>query len=137
MDYIKGNEVYRPVVHDGVLNTFINSPNAYSTAVEAVIEAIYFAEVYNEDMYGGRITWKDSDVTRSAENYLRILSGSMEEPSVNTFYIEIQKLENNGKMSIKSKSKAKPLIREQKTEMAVNIAQLIESRNNSSESNIK
>lgn len=128
MDFIKSDVVYRPVVHDGVLNTFINSPNAYQTAVEAVIEAIHFAEVYNDDMYGGKISWVDSELTRGTRNYLRILSGTLDESTSDTFFIEIQKLQNNGKVSVVNKSRANEVLREQKAEMISSLAHNIEQK---------
>lgn len=130
MDYATNHTVYRPMVVDGILNTFISSPNAYSSAVEAVIEAIHFAEVYNDDMYDGQISWSDSELTRGTRDYLRILTGTIDRPHANPFYIEIQKMQDNGKISVVNKSKAKDIVREQHNETASNLAMKIENRFN-------
>ncbi|QHE52424.1 hypothetical protein [Pontibacillus sp. HMF3514] len=130
MDYAMNDTVYRPMVVDGMLNTFVSSPNAYSSAVEAVIEAMHFAEVYNEDMYDGKISWSDSELTRGTRDYLRILTGTIDRPNANPFYIEIQKLQDNGKIRVVNKSRAKDIVREQHNETASNLAMKIENRFN-------
>jgi len=128
MDYDMNGIVYRPIVVDGILNTFISSPNAYSSAVEAVIEAIHFADVYNDDMYDGAISWSDSELTRGNRDYLRILTGIIDRPNANPFFIEIQKMQDNGRIQVVNKSKAKDFVREQHTETASNLAMKIEDR---------
>ncbi|KGP93289.1 hypothetical protein N780_12025 [Pontibacillus chungwhensis BH030062] len=118
--------IYRPLVYDGQLKTYIGSPNAYHTSVEAIIEAMNFAELYNEDMYDGAILWEDSEVTRGANNNLRILSGTLNSDTPPTFFIEIKQLLDNGTIKVSEKSRAKPVARERNEALAMRVGEEID-----------
>ncbi|MCD5322899.1 MULTISPECIES: hypothetical protein [Pontibacillus] len=118
--------VYRPLVYDGQLKTYIGSPNAYHTSVEAIIEAMNFADLYNDDMYDGAIVWQDSEVTRASNNNLRVLSGSLKDDGAPTFFIEIKQLLNKGSIQVSEKSRAKPVARERNQAMAMRVGEEID-----------
>ncbi|KGP72355.1 hypothetical protein [Pontibacillus yanchengensis] len=128
------DSVYRPVVRDGLMNTNIGSPNAYADAAEAVMEAMHFAHVYNDDMYDGEISWEDAEIMTLTREQLRILSGTINRPNAQPFYIDIEAIDHNSNLNILERSKAKDEFRVQNNEIAIKFKEIIETNTKKSDS---
>ncbi|KGX84907.1 hypothetical protein [Pontibacillus litoralis] len=120
------SDVYRPLVRDGVMNTIIGSSNVYIDAAEAVMEAMHFAHVYNDDMYNGEISWTDVQLMQHTREQLRILSGTINRPGAEPFYIEIEKLPSKESLTIANKSQVTDEFRQQNTEIAIHFRNVLE-----------
>ncbi|MFC0523264.1 hypothetical protein ACFFGV_06595 [Pontibacillus salicampi] len=127
MENYNNAQMYRPLVRDGVINTIVGSPNVYADAAEAVLEAMHFAHIYNDDMYNGEITWHDVETMESTREQLRILTGTLERPGADPFYIAIEKIRNRRKHTVVSKSKASDDFRHEHYEDAVAFSSIISS----------
>ncbi|MYL51761.1 hypothetical protein GLW08_00255 [Pontibacillus yanchengensis] len=128
------DSVYRPVVRDGLMNTNIGSPNAYADAAEAVMEAMHFAHVYNDDMYDGEITWEDAEIMSLTREQLRILSGTINRPNAQPFYIDIEAINHTGNINILERSKAKEDFRIRNNDLAIKFKKVIETNTKTSDS---